>query len=487
MKRLKSRAIRTLSITISLSFFLAGTTFAQPGQPSRQEQHVAVAVIGENVMESVELISPDQLADGYILWHQSDEIANNVMNYTLLLDQNGSVMHRWDTDLSSAGNTAYLLDSGGLLRMGVRDRSYVRGQPVVAADTLQITDRLGKPLWQLDAQDLDINGNKITFHHDMEPMANGNILVLIYEEIDPEQAVAAGWTAGQGDTVWSDGIMEIQPNLEDGSYEVVWQWRFIDHIVQDQDKTAPNYGIVANNPGKIDAHFPRTYAPMNAVRQHLNSIDYHPELDQILISAFIYNEIWVIDHSSDTEAASGKAGDVLFRYGNPAVYDMGSDDDRLFSKQHDANWVDAGLPGADNILVFNNNTDLSGLPGGGLNMLREGGGTAAALAQEQLRGVSNLHEIRPALNADGAYVRPNDQPFDVEQIWLWEHPDFFAPFQGGARRLPNGNTLISDTVGRRVWELSETGETLAKYKGPAPTYKSFKYTEEQLSFLLGNK
>ena len=50
-------------------------------------------------------------------------------------------------------------------------------------------------------------------------------------------------------------------------------------------------------------------------------------------------------------------GDLLFRYGNPLAYDSGTEEDRLFLKQHDANWIDEGLPGAGNILVHNNNME----------------------------------------------------------------------------------------------------------------------------------
>ena len=462
-----------------LGLLLTSELCAEP----QSQKPKAAAVVGESVV-SVDALMPDDIDEGYLFWHQADEIATDVENYAMLLDADGKAVHRWDTDLTGGGHTSYILSDGGLLRMGIRNRRYVKGQPVVATDVVQITDRTGKAVWELSAKDLSINGNKITFHHDLTPLPNGNILILIYEEIDPDQAASHGWYAGNGKTVWSDGVIEIKPRFDDGSFEVVWIWRFIDHIVQARDKGAPNYGVIAEHPQRIDAHFPKSYAPMNAVRQHLNSIDYHPELDQILLSSFIYNEIWVIDHSTTTaEAAAsvggkrGKGGDLLFRYGNPAAYGRGNAEDRLFRKQHDANWINAGLPGAGNILVFNNNTDLRGfrLP------QRGAGGAAAALAQERLKGESNVYEILPAINAEGYYYELDGKaPYRAQRQWFWEYEEFFAPFQGGARRLPNGNTLISDTVGRRVWEITSDGQVAARYKGPAPTFKSFKYRRDQI-------
>ncbi|NNJ24309.1 aryl-sulfate sulfotransferase [Alienimonas chondri] len=435
-------------------------------------------------MEEIDLALPGELYQGYLFWHQADELATDVVNYAMLLDTEGKVVHRWDTDLNGGGHTSYLLNAGGLLRTGIRDRRYVAGQPVAATDTLQITDKTGKAVWELSAEDLDFNGNKITFHHDLSPLPDGNILVLIYEEISPEAAAAAGWTAGEGKTVWSDGVLEIKPDLEKNSYEIVWYWRFVDHMIQDRDAGAANYGTVADHPRKIDGHFPSSYAPMNAVRQHLNAIDYHPGLDQIVVSSFIYNEIWVIDHGTTVEQAAGstggrrgRGGDLLFRYGNPATYERGSENDRLFQHQHDANWVDAGLPGAGNILVFNNNTGLGGVTG------VSGGAAEAAAAQEQLKGNSNVQEISPAVD-EGRYVVGEAGTFEAKRIWFWEHEDFFAPFQGGARRLPNGNTLLTDTVGRRVWEVAPDGGVVVRYKGPAPAFKAFKYAAEQVADLL---
>jgi hypothetical protein len=168
----------------------------------------------------------------------------------------------------------------------------------------------------------------------------------------------------------------------------------------------------------------------------------------------------------------------LFRYGNPAVYDAGTEKDRVFLKQHDANWVDRGLPGSGNILVMNNNTQF--IPA----MLDPGfQGAAAALAQEQLKGVSNVYEIKPVMDQQGNYVI-KDRQYDAEIIWVWEDPEFFAPFQGGARRLPNGNTLLSNTVRRTVVEVSPHGKMVARYLGQAPTFKSFKFSRKQVINLL---
>ena len=66
-------------------------------------------------MKTIDLALPDELYPGYLFWHQADELATDVVNYAMLLDTEGKVVHRWDTDLTGGGHTSYLLESGGLL------------------------------------------------------------------------------------------------------------------------------------------------------------------------------------------------------------------------------------------------------------------------------------------------------------------------------------------------------------------------------------
>ena len=78
---------------------------------------------------------------------------------------------------------------------------------------------------------------------------------------------------------------------------------------------------------------------------------------------------------------------------------------------------------------------------------------------------------------------------------------FFTPFMGGAQRLRNGNTLITEPAFGRIFEVTKEGKIcweyinpeFADYKGlgakeiegyfgyPANTmFRAYKYTPEQL-------
>ena len=421
------------------------------------------------------------LYDGYLFWHSADEIADDVVNNTYLTDASGNLIHTWPTELTGGGTPAYLLEGGRVVRTGVRDMEFSRKGPVVSADTIQVVDLNGSIVWEASAKDL----GDFHFHHDIEPMPNGNFLVLTYHPIAADEARAIGWDPGDAERIWSDGVIEIKPDYDSGEAEIVWSWKVADHLIQDRFPDAPNYGVVADNPHKIDPHFPKSYAPTKVIRQHINSVDYNEKLDQIALSVFIYNEVWIIDHGTTSAEAStseggrvGMGGDLLFRVGNPEAYDRGGPDDRIFLKQHDANWIDRGLSGAGDLIVHNNNavlkpraaqfTSENPIPG---NRITE-------------EGISQIIQLQLPVRSDGTYERESGRPFSAERTWFWESPEYFAAFQGGARRLPNKSTLLTDTEGRLAIEVSDTGEIVAEYEGAAPSFKAFKYSREDVAAVL---
>ncbi len=108
----------------------------------------------------------------------------------------------------------------------------------------------------------------------------------------------------------------------------MWEWHVWDHLIQDFDDKKANYGNVGMHPERVDLNYAKNG---NADWLHFNSLDYHPGLDQILVSSPFFNEIWVIDHSTTTAEAAGsqgglrgRGGDLIYRWGNPAAYRAGT-------------------------------------------------------------------------------------------------------------------------------------------------------------------
>jgi hypothetical protein len=227
-----------------------------------------------------------------------------------------------------------------------------------------------------------------------------------------------------------------------------------DHLIQEYSPAKENYGIVADHPELIDINFGGRQVDFN----HMNSIDYNNEFDQILLSVNFFKEIWVIDHSTTTQEAaghnggnSGKGGDILYRWGNSQTYHAGDVNDQVFYNQHDAQWIETDFPGEGNILVFNNgNGRLDGT-------------------------YSSVEKIVPPVDDNGNYaITPGFAYGPEEPTWIYktEDPkDFYSPRISGAQRLPNGNTLICSGVNGFFFEVTANKETVWQYTNSFPNSK----------------
>ncbi|NUO80908.1 aryl-sulfate sulfotransferase [candidate division KSB1 bacterium] len=362
-------------------------------------------------------------------------------NTTYLIDNDGKLVRSWQSDYQP-GNSVYLLENGHLLRTGnVNNPTFTSGGQ---GGRVQEYDWSGALLW-----DFEYSSNQYLQHHDIERLPNGNVLLIAWEAKTFSEAIAAGRNPALVSMrgLWPDTIIEVKPQGA-SSGEIVWEWHVWDHLIQDFDATKPNYGNVADYPELVDLNFSGNNQPD---WQHVNAVDYNPQLDQIMISVHNnFNEIWIIDHSTTTVEAAGhaggkygKGGDLLYRWGNPRAYKNGSAGDQKLSGQHDAQWIEPGLPGAGNILIFNNGTT---------------------------RRYSSVDEIIPPVDANGNYARVSGSAFGPSATtWSYVAPnlnDFYAFNISGAQRLPNGNTLICDGPHGIFFEVTATNELVWKYINP---------------------
>jgi hypothetical protein len=299
-------------------------------------------------------------------------------------------------------------------------------------------------------------------HHDIHPMPNGNVLMIAWELKTYAQSIAAGRRPDmlEDSVLWPDYIVEVNQATD----SIVWHWHMWDHIIQDYDSTKPNYGIVGDHPELIDLN----QGERMAIWSHVNSIDYNADLDQIMLSARGYSEAWVIDHSTTNEEAAGhtggrggRGGDLLYRWGNPQVYDRGNANDQRLYSQHDAHWIEKGLPGAGNILVFNNG---NGRPGGQYSSVDEFVPPVDSLGHYYLPPGRPL----PLLNT--RMLPAPGSPFSIQygptqQLWVYRG-DFYSEAISGAQRLPNGNTLVDDGVHGIFSEVTPDTEIVWLYVNP---------------------
>ena len=400
-------------LNICLTFFIASTLNSQ----------TTVGLIQHN---------PGTLDDGFVLF------APTRSNTTYLIDKCGKEVKSW-TSTYNPGLSCYLLSDGTLLRTGVvQSQSFNAGGH---GGVIEKIDWNGNVIWTYFISDAT-NWQ----HHDVKALPNGNILVIAWESKTNTQAIAKGRNPLLvPTTLWSEQILEIQPTGATGG-NIVWEWHLWDHLIQDFDNTKPDFGAVNTNPQLLNINYNATADNSDWI--HLNSIDYNVALDQILVSSRVLNEIWVIDHStSSAEAAShsggnsGNGGDFLFRWGNPLAYNTGTS--TQFFGQHNAQWIQTGLPYENQIMVFNN--------GNG----RTGG------------NYSTIEIINPPV--DGFNYTSSLPYLPTSTSWIYNdgNPNnFYAQLTSGCQQLSNGNVLFCNGPKGTFKEISASGTILWEYINP---------------------
>lgn len=342
---------------------------------------------------------------------------------TFLLDIHGQLVHLW-TGSATPGASVYLEPNGHLLRT---ERIPAEGPFMAggAGGRIVELDWDSEVVWEFE-----YNGPDHLLHHDVERLPDGNVLAIAWESISFEEAVALGRDPGTvtiQDGMWAVHVIEIDPATD----AIVWEWHILDHVIQDLDPSAPNYGVLADNPHRVDINRQwGAFASLPADWNHVNGIDYNAELDQIVLSAHNQDELWVIDH---------RTGDIVYRWGDPGNY--GHDEPQVFSGQHDVEWIPEGHPGEGNLLVFNNGNAF---------------------------GASAVVEIEPPVLPDGSYLLEAGQPYGpVAPTWEYrDGPEFFSSFISGSQRLPNGNTLICEGDQGYLFEVTPQGEIVWEYIVP---------------------
>jgi hypothetical protein len=159
-------------------------------------------------------------------------------------------------------------------------------------------------------------------------------------------------------------------------------------------------------------------------------VEFHP--NNILYSSRPANFIAIL---------SRETGAVVWRVGPDFA---GRPEERLgqFVGQHNPHLIPKGLPGAGNVLVFDN------------------GGPS---------GYGGLSEAGPVYRYARDYSRVVEfNPITLEIVWDYGGefaPErFFSSLIGGAQRLPNGNTLITIGMEGRVIEVTPERQVVWEYQ-----------------------
>ena len=373
---------------------------------------------------------------------------------TYLMNNCGEVVHTWAmADTMRPGNSVYLLENGLLARCS-RPNNIIN-DVIWAGGGGQFVDLVE---WDgTISKRFELNNDSLRLHHDIEPLPNGNILMIVWERIREAEALLAGRKLEllPDGEIWSEMIIEWNPSAD----SIVWKWRVWDHLVQNHDEMLDNFGMVQGNYGKIDINYDEHEGHPDWL--HINAIDYNPVLDQIVLSVPYFNEFWIIDHSTSSEEARsnlggdfGKGGQILYRWGNSKTYIKNQETIQYLFFQHDVQWLNPmAEPGSSDfgkLVLFNNRYS---------NDYSVGLVVSTTIDMENKSYATSEGIFLPE-QEDFIIQHPEDSPKD--------HSDGLSSIQ----RLPNGNWLLLYGRWGYAIELNEENQLVWEYiiplKGGTP-------------------
>jgi hypothetical protein len=365
---------------------------------------------------------PAKAFNSFVLFTGGDNIAH-------LIDLNGTTVHEWHDAAAHSTLLNPSVNGGKLGHIFVTlEMTEGKGTDLVPG---QVSQRVSKTVGELDWDGKVVwtfgdkaPGGIAKQHHDWARLPNGNT-VLLANLVHPIK----GFKQPQ---VLDDVVYEVNP-----AGAVVWKWIASEHL--NEFGFSPAELKLVRNADIAD------YLHVNNLKvvgpnHWFAAGDKRFDPENLLFDSRNANFIAIIDK---------KTGKIVWRLG--PHYKVGSEEQQLarnvpravdqISAQHDAQIIPEGLPGAGNLLVFDNQ-GVAGYP------------TAAV----PRTGGSRVLEIDPVKN---------------EIVWQYTGEDsggpawsFRSTHISAARRLPNGNTFIDEGQSGRLFQVTREGDIVWEYVNP---------------------
>ncbi|WP_442756144.1 aryl-sulfate sulfotransferase [Methylocystis sp. JAN1] len=371
------------------------------------------------------IYDPAKAYNSYVLFPGGDDVSR-------LIDLTGEVVHEW----KYTGQPVAFIDPA--LVGGARGHVFVtletaegKGADLVPGRTqTRIRKIVGEVDWNGErvwAFGENAPGGRAYQHHDIARLPNGDTLVLSNISYP-----LPGFAAPQ---VLDDVAYEVNPEGD-----IVWTWAASDHLDE--------VGFTPDELKLVKATKNGDYLHVNNLKplgpnHWFDEGDQRFAPDNLIFDSRSANFIAIIDR---------KTRKIVWTLGPhyPPVSEDGSTTSRKvprpvdqISGQHDAQIIPKGLPGAGNLLVFDNQG--------------EAGYPRAAVT---FTGGSRVLEINPVTR---------------EIVWQYTGASsgqpgwaFRSTHISNARRLPNGNTFINEGQIGRFLQVTPSGEIVWEYVNPYP-------------------
>lgn len=388
------------------------------------------------------IYNPEKAWSGYTIMSVVDIGA-------VLIDMNGNVVRTWK-DFQGFPNK--MLPGGHLMGSLGRRREQYGYQDM--ADVTEI-DWDGNVVWSFNQKEFIKDDEKEYWlarqHHDYQREGNpvgyyapgmecqthsGNTLILCHEDVYNKRI--------SDKRLLDDVIVEV-----DWEGNIVWKWNVSDHFSElgfdEMQKTVlfrnPNYHPIGKE-GQSDWMHINSMSVLGPNKWYdAGDERFHPD-----------NIIWDGRQTNIIAIISKETGKIVWKLGADYTTGKAKEIGQIIG-QHHAHMIPQGLPGAGNILLFDN------------------GGWAGYGAPNpvSLTGVNNAHrdysrvlEIDPVAMEIVWQCRPMDLGYP--QPFVADH--FYSCYISSAQRLPNGNTLITEGSDGRLLEVTPEHEIVWEYISP---------------------
>ena len=366
-----------------------------------------------------------------------------------LIDMNGGVVKKWP---GLEGFPNKMLPGGFLMgNSEMRDPKYGHQDMV---DLIQV-DWDGNTVWKFDHYDFIRDPERqprwmARQHHDyqregnpvgyyvpgMEPLCDsGKTLILSHRDVE-EPAVSRR-------PLIDDSILEVS---WDG--KAAWEWNCREHI-EEMGFSEEARQVILENPNSAGEAKVGDW-------MHINSASWlgpNPWFDRGDARFHPDNIIWSGRQSNIIAITDRQSGKIAWRLGpdytgSPALEKLG-----WIVGQHHAHMIPRGLPGAGNILVFDNGGS------GGYGAANPG---APNGVNNVIRDYSRVVEFNPLTLEISLAISPAEKAGFNPLRYL----KLYSRFISSAQRLPNGNTLITEGGCGRLLEVTPEHEIVWEYISP---------------------
>jgi hypothetical protein len=375
-------------------------------------------------------------------WNGFTIMPTRELKGAVLIDMNGNVVKNWKT----LEGFPIKMFPGGFIMGGTH---LTPGVPQSGLQELLQLDWEGNIIWKFDRADQLKYEDRIIWsarqNHDFQ--REGNPVGYFVPGMDPlvkkGKTLLITYQSGMRPEITNQYLIRHSGIIEvSWEGEILWRWMVADHFDE------LNYSEEAKNTimrwGWKTQHcvFINTASWLGPNKWHESGDErFHPE------------NIIVDDRGERIFILSRKTGKIVWMVG-PDYSSTRSlrELDHIIGPHH-AHMIPKGLPGAGNILVFDN------------------GGAAGYGSPNPGAPTGEWHALRE-------YSRVVEfDPITLKIVWQYtartagfepfsEDTRFFSHYRSSAQRLPNGNTLITESDDGRLFEVTPDCEIVWEYISP---------------------